>query len=309
MTLPGRHPLYQPVRDLPGSGGAIRLGIDAELDGGALTVGTTETLSAPTVDMLSTLVGAEQFHGGELELKVDGAWCALTLSGGAVVAATSRSANPLHAGVPWLGAEVDRRLDGWSIIGELEAGTSRAHAARRARGELGDDGRSLVAPLLHVYGVHDPDGRDRLAELSELPLHPRWRAVERCPDGEAWGDFTADVIQRGDEGVIVRRGDGLWRAKAQSTAERVVCGDRVESDRNGHQVRKLLLGAYPSGRSLRVEHLQWAVAPAWWTIPEARTRRLILEIAHYGDDEGVLRHAAIVGIRTDKRATDVRLTD
>lgn len=302
MTHPGRHPLYQPVRDLPGlvTPAAMEIDLDAILAGmGADAVTFEAPAPARNPHDVAAAVAAYQAPGRVLQAKVDGCWACIDIGHeGRIDAVWSRANLPLRQGVPWLQQTTHRALTGWHIIGELEAGTTRAHLARTARGEIDRFGHSTRPPMVHVYGAVDPDGRDRTADIGDLVtlLPGAFRPVS-VADSD-WYAYTVATLESGGEGVVIRDGDALWRAKGSHTADRVIVADITEDDRNGEAIRKLCLGVW-GGR--RYERLQWVVAPAWWQLSPRQAHHAVVEVVGWGEsDEGVLRHAQVLRIREDK---------
>ena len=113
-------------------------------------------------------VAARQAGGGAIQEKVDGCWCAMRVDArGRLTAPESRAGLRLRYAADWIGVRVAPRFAGWTIVGEIEAGTNRARRRRETREARGpfdccrtigscqffDLGRCLVG---HTFGTPSP---------------------------------------------------------------------------------------------------------------------------------------------------------
>lgn len=294
------HTQYTPCHDLPelaphGDGPEIAL---AALDD----------------DVIVAAVAARQAPGARLQEKIDGCWAAGTIDAdGRIREITSRAGLPLRFAVRWDGLRVDRRFVGWSIIGELEVGTTRAMRRREERGETLAD----TLDSWHVYGLVAPDGRRvegaelayLLGQLVPIDLRGRMFPVREALPGESWAEFTRSVLEGGGEGVVIRTADGtLYRAKTQVDFDRAVRDVVVERDRRGHaRVKALLAVCTSAGARPRYEHTQTVEIPAWVETPRS-LRGLVVTIIGSSVDTitGVVRFARITAVREDKAPWECR---
>lgn len=295
------HPLYRPVEDLPelcrprGDGPELAL---PEID--------PETIIAAVV--------ARQAPGVRLQEKVDGSH-AIGVVGpdGRIATMTSRAALPLRTGRRWIGVDLGRRWAGWTLIGELEVGTTRAMRRRDARGETLEDS---LDPW-HIFQLVAPDGRTLegaalawpLAQMGGLDLRGRLLPVREAVDGENWEDFARDVLASGGEGLIVRTPDGaIYRAKPAVDFDRVVMAERRHVDRNGHVHRQVMLGVCVSaGARARYRAIdQWLELPA--AAPLRIPRHTVVSIigSTINTETGVVRFARITAFREDKAPWECR---
>jgi hypothetical protein len=292
-SLAMAHRYYQHVDDLPGLVTPAVLEIDFD----ALTLTETAPAPARSAEQVAAAVAEWQAPGRTLQAKVDGCWACVDIGHeGRVDAVWSRADIPLRQGKPWLGETTSAALTGWHFIGELEAGTTRAHIARRERGELDQYGRSVARPRLHIYGAVDPSGRDRTADIGDICtcLPGEMRPVQVATG--AWGGWTEGLLRGGGEGVVIRDGEQAWRAKASATYDRIV----MAADSCSAGLR-LTLGAYVGSR---IRSLQQVVAPAWWNVVPTQRHRPVVEVVGWGEHAGVIRHAQIARIRDDKPAAE-----
>ena len=96
------------------------------------------------LDRLVSAVAARRAPGARLQEKIDGCWCAMRLCADArVEAVTSRSGLHLRVAVAWIGEQYHRNLSGWTLIGEVEAGTHSASIERQAEDAEGGDNQLL----------------------------------------------------------------------------------------------------------------------------------------------------------------------
>jgi hypothetical protein len=281
-------------------------------------IGDEVALSFPSGDYARVVeaVAARRTPGAALQAKVDGCWCAVRLDeSGRVKSVTSRTGRPLRCAFGWVGEKVKHQLPGWTLIGEVEAGTtwSSRRRTREAARASDADARALVrVPRLHLYAAYDRQGR-RVAEarLRSLPAwigHPRIVAVRQCGPREDWSAFARSVLERGGEGVVIRAADGgLWRAKTRVTLDRVVVDTEYLRDHLG--VRRLHVRlAYVRDDGVPVE-TQQVLAPEGARPEDLDGRVVAVTGASVDLVSGVVRHARIVEIREpgDKPIEDCRL--
>ena len=295
------HPLHREVLDLPG--------LHASADG--------PVLQLPEVDLdaLVAAVVARQRPGARLQEKADGCWaCAHVGVDGTITSITARSGKPLRQGARWRGQFVGYRWGGWTIIGELETGTSRAKARRRSRGESTADS---LDPW-HVYGLVDPrglvfDGPELgmlVAQLASTSPHGRIQAIHEALPGEPWAEFTRRVMNAGGEGVVVIEPDGTrYRAKPQVDLDRAVLGIVEHIDRRGRVHLQARIGVCTSaGARPRFRETQVVELPKGTRRSELPRGAVVSIVGSSVDlQTGVVQFARIVGIRTDKAAADCRV--
>lgn len=281
------HPLYESTarcHDLPEL---------LEHEGGELV------LSFPdgSIDRVVAAVAARQAPGVVLQEKIDGCWCALKLDEeGRVGSVTSRAGIPLRVGVAWLGEVVRWQLPGWTMIGELEAGTHWAAQERQAEEDEGGDAR---VPRFYLYAAFDRQGRRvpeaRVRRLPGWVGHPRLVAVRQAAPGEDWAAFTRRVLDRGGEGVVLRYPDGsCFRAKPRLTCDRYISRVYYAPDRYGQQRLHADLSVV-RGRGWR--RVQQVLVPEGLT-PAALRRRVVVVVgASVHPRTGVVRHARIAAVR------------
>jgi hypothetical protein len=256
-------------------------------------------LALPTTDhdtVVAAVRARQELGGGVCQEKVDGCWCAMVLDAdGRVGTATSRAGLPLRyarSAPGWVGVTISPVLAGWTIVGELEAGTTRASQRR-------DDGR----PWLHVYAMFGPDGADRSDELARICWDlgvERMRPVRQALPGEDWGDFTRRILDQGGEGVVIRQGGHCYRAKPQLEVDRVISRVFSERDRHGKMRLKAQLAvASRQGKSLRFRPLQIVILPR--NIDAVGAVKRVAKITGASiTPQGVVRHARIVELRPEE---------
>ncbi|MFZ5788963.1 MAG: hypothetical protein ACOY3Y_21195 [Acidobacteriota bacterium] len=288
---PQGHPLYARTADCEDP---------AELVG---AVGDGVALVLPDEDHAAVLAAlrakqAELGGAGRCQEKVDGCWCALAFDGsGRIASATSRAGLPLRFArgeTPWVGHRFSAALAGWTIVGELEAGTQRAAAVR--------DGERDLEPLMYAFGAFDPDGVDRTDRLPAVLSHihhPRLRPVPEALPGEDWADFLRSVLDRGGEGVVVREPGGrCLRYKPVFEADRVALSVLSERDRNGKLRTKVRLGLCTSaGQRPRYRPTQTVIIPRHIMPAELKGKRVVRVRGASVDADGVIRHASIADVR------------
>jgi hypothetical protein len=282
------HLHYHPVEDLPG----LRpCGLLEPIDPGRI-VDAVASLEAP---------------GRRLEEKVDGCWCALSIGDDGRLAAISRAGLPLRQAGEWRGRLLGRDWAGWTIVGEVLAGTPAARAARDAD----PDGEAYP----RVYATHAYyRGEDRsamlAAVLAELPAVAPWARIApmpACPPWESWRSWSTRVLGRGAEGLIVVDGDRRWRVKPLDDVDRVVLGVRDELRRDGRPVAKVALGvAVRGGRRPRYRETQVVLLPRGAVAAQIVGRVVRVAGASVDPDSGVVRHARIAGLRSDKIPSECR---
>ena len=254
-------------------------------------------------------VRARRSAGGVCQEKIDGCWVALELDEtGRVALATSRATLPLRfarSEKPWLGQLLHRALAGWTIVGEMEAGTQRAARVR--------DGERELEPVVYAFACFDAEGTDRTAELGAVlgrAAHPRLRHIPQALRGEDWGSFTSEVLERGGEGVVIRQGGELIRCKPVHELDRVVLRTFWEADQYGKKRSKAQLGVCVSaGKRPRYKPTQIVIVPGHILPAELRARRVVKVIGASVTPEGVIRHGRISEVRPqeEKQPTECRL--
>lgn len=248
----------------------------------AIPDGDLERVVAAVVDRRSP--------GAALQEKIDGCWCAMIIGDDCRVASvTSRSGLRLRVAVAWIGEQFHPHLRGWTLIGEIEAGTAWASQRR-------DDPR--IPPRLHVYAALDragrPVDRHRLARsaIRRFP-HPRVCLVREAAYGEDWAAFTRSVFVAGGEGVVIHEDSGArWKAKARITLDRVVVEVVERADRNGRWRMHAVIGlpGRPIQDVLIPESIDWRLLPG---------RVVAVTGASLDETTGVVRHARIVALREE----------
>lgn len=256
-------------------------------------------LALPTTDHETVVasVRARQELGGVCQEKVDGCWCAMELGDdGRVRTATSRAELPLRyarSAPGWVGSVISPVLAGWTIVGELEAGTTRASQRR-------DNGR----PWFYVYAMFDADGVDRSDEIARICWDvdaERMRPIRQALPGEDWGDFTQRVLDEGGEGVVIRQGGRCYRAKPLLEVDRVVGRVFQERDRHGKSRTKAqLCVASRRGKNSRLSPLQIVILPRHILPADVRGRRVAKVTGASITPQGVVRHARIVEVRPEE---------
>lgn len=257
-------------------------------------------LPAGDLERVVAAVAARRSPGAALQEKIDGCWCAMQIDADArVESVTSRSGKPLRVAVAWVGVQMHRNLRGWTLVGEIEAGTSWA-SRRRAPGEL---------PRFHVYGALDRAGRvvdrHRLARsaIARFRPHPDrhghesqqpvCQLVREARHGEDWATFVRSVLEAGGEGVVIHEDGGArWRAKTRLTVDRVVLRVERRRDRNGDMRHHALVGLV--GREI-----QDVLVPEWADADDLEGRVVAVTGASLDETAGVVRHARIVEVRED----------
>lgn len=272
--------------------------------------GDGPVVELPEVDpeTIIAAVAARQAQGGVLQEKVDGCWCAMTVDErGRLRNPLSRAGLRLRFAADWVGVHVDPQFVGWTIVGELEAGTTRARRRRETRESRGWYG----LPIFHVYAMVDPAGAmhgpELAGQVAPLELAGRLRPVRQALPGQSWADFARRVFDEGGEGVVIRQGGACWRAKPLVTFDRYVMGIASEPDSKGRVCHKAILGVCTSaGARPRYQRLQVVELPRgvrWQDV-----KGLVVSVAGAAVDResGVIRHARIVEVREDKAGWECR---
>lgn len=293
------HTLYREVIDLP------ELLPPPDSDGPVLQLADVDP------ERIVAAVAARQAAGGRLQEKVDGCWaCAVVGTDGALGPVESRAGLRLRQGRRWAGRQLGARWAGWTIIGELEVGTTRARRAREDRNE----GLDALDPW-HVTELIDPAGRRIdgpelamvVAQMAGLDLRGRLHPVREALPGESWADFARDVFDRGGEGVVLRTLDGhIYRAKPLIDFDRVVLGIVEHVDRRRHVRLQARLGLCTSaGKRPRYRETQVVELPA--RAPRLpRGTVVAVTGTSVNTESGVVRFARIVRVREDKPAHECR---
>ena len=256
------------------------------------------------VERVVAAVRARQALGGRCQEKIDGCYLELHLDqDGVVDRVTSRAGHSHQYAQDWLDEPLRVQLRGWTILGELVAGTHWA-SQQRQDGEL---------PLVYVYGMIDASGRDRSDEVArKVPWlhHPRLRPIPEAAPGQDWGDFARAVLERGGEGVVLRQPDGRWRAKPVVTVDRYVSSCELEEDRHGWLRWKAWLSVPRSrGARTRWRRVQRVLLPEGIHPREVRRRVVTVVGASVDTTTGVVRHARLGEIRPlgDKAPEECRV--
>lgn len=252
-------------------------------------------LPAQATEAVIAAVRARQELGGTCQEKVDGCWCAMELDAdGRVRTATSRAGLPLRyarSAPGWVQSTIHPALAGWTIVGELEAGTTRAMMRR-------DEER----PLFHVYAMFDSTGADRSDELARICFDlgvDRMRPVRQALPGEDWGSFCQRILDDGGEGVVIRQGGRCYRAKPVLEVDRVVSRVFSERDRHGKlRVKAQLAVASRRGKNARLRPLQIVILPRHLQPNDVLKR--VVKVTGASVHKGVVRHARIVEVRPEE---------
>jgi len=279
------------------------------------------------------------------EMKYDGYRCLLGVGGG-------KSRIYTRKGLDWTDkfpeiAEAARALPVRSALldGELvqlnEKGNTSFSALQQA---IGEGGRGLS---LFLFDALELDGED-LTRLSTVERKARLRAV--IGDGRPPYLLYADHIvgqgeklfeamcAAGQEGIISKRADGLYRGGRSKSWLKIKCINRQElviigwtpSEAKARGFRSLLLAAHDSdalkyvgkvGTGFTMDMIQKLLAKmrplevkkAPTEVPRADARgahwvkpKLVAEIAFTEfTSEGILRHPSFLGLRGDKPASEV----
>ena len=259
-----------------------------------------------SIDRVVAAVAGRREPGARLQEKVDGCWCAMAIGDdGRVASVTSRSGLHLRVAVAWVGEQLHRNLAGWTLVGEVEAGTHWASLERQAEAGEGGDPR---IPRLHVYAALDKQGRpvdeNKLRSVAKQWRHARVQLVrEACPT-ESWSAFTQAVLDAGGEGVVIRAADGAcWRAKPRHTADRYVSRVYLKADRHGTQ---RLFADLSVCRGKSFKRVQTVLVPEGMTAAQLRQKVVVVVGASMDLATGVIRHARISDVRPvgEKLPTD-----
>jgi bifunctional non-homologous end joining protein LigD len=279
------------------------------------------------------------------EMKYDGYRCLLAIGGGKARVYT-------RSGLDWSDkfpeiVEAAARLEVGSALldGEIvsldEKGNTGFSALQQA---IGDGGRGLT---LFLFDALEIDGED----LTGLPtIERKGRLASLVGDGRpptilyaehivGHGEKLFDAMcGAGQEGIISKRADALYRGGRTKTWLKIKCTYRQEfvilgwseSDKKGRGFRALLLGVYEGGKlryagkvgtgfSNQVQHdllerfERLAASKPAAAVPRAEARgahwvkpKLVCEVAFAEfTAEGVVRHASFLGLRGDKKAAEV----
>ncbi|MDT9597449.1 DNA ligase D [Sphingosinicella rhizophila] len=294
----------------------------------------------------ATLVDAVPAGTGWIhEMKFDGYRCLLGIGGGKAKLYT-------RSGLDWadkfpeiaeaaLGIEADSALLDGEIVKLDDQGRSGFSALQQA---ISEGGRGLT---LFLFDALQIDGED----LTRLPnIERKQKLASLLGDGRPPFILYADHIvghgeklfdamcEAGQEGIISKRADALYRGTRTKSWLKVKCTRRQEfviigwseSDKKSRAFRALLLGLHEDGKlryagkvgtgfSMAVQQtlieelqaLQTDKAPAPVPRPEARGAhwvkpQLVAEVAFAEfTADNVVRHASFLGLRSDKKASAI----
>lgn len=264
--------------------------------GTALYEATTRLRDLPELELDSTpedvvrAVRAAQCPGGICQEKIDGCYLELGVGvGGVIESVTSRAGLDHQYAQDWLGERVNPLYAGWTIQGEIVAGTHWASQQREA-GAL---------PTVYVYGMVRRNGRplrhEQVTQRIRWAAHPSLRTVPTAGPTEDWGAFTAAVLARGGEGVVLRLPSGRYRAKPGVSPDRVVRRVYEARNRHGGRVWKAEVGGYRQGRSRPVT-TQTVLVPEW-ALPLLARGRVVVVTGASVDPTGVVRHGRLGQVR------------
>jgi hypothetical protein len=265
--------------------------------------GISLALPSGAIDRVVEAVAGRRGPCAILQEKIDGCWCALKLDAAArVESVTSRSGLHLRVAVAWMGEQFDRQLAGFTLIGEVEAGTHWSSVERHAEESEGGDVR---VPRLHLYAALDRAGRvlsvDRTRKLCRWIAHPRCLPVRECRPNESWETFTRSVLEAGGEGVVIRTADGeIFRAKPRTTVDRYVSRTYAKPDRHG-TMRLFCDLSFFNGRSFT--KAQTVLVPEAMTPQQLRRAVVVVVGASLDPVTGVVRHARIADVRPQGEKT------
>jgi hypothetical protein len=252
-----------------------------------------------SLDRLVGAVAARRAPGARLQEKVDGCWCAAKVGqDGRVESVTSRSGLHLRVAVAWIGEQLPLYLAGFTLIGEVEAGTHWASVERQAADDEGGDSR---LPRYHLYGALDRAGRpvkaDRVRAIGRRLSHARVCYVREAAPRESWADFVRSVLDAGGEGVIIREtGGAIFRAKPRHTCDRYCSRVYTKADRHG-QPRLFADLSVATGRTFR--RVQTVLVPEGMTAAQLRKRVVVVTGASLDTVTGVVRHCRIADVRPE----------
>jgi len=262
--------------------------------------------------ILGIIAELEQL-GGRIQEKVDGCWCAMSVDKhNRLVRARSRTNKPLRYAAEWRNFSVNPGFEGWQLIGELEAATTRAKHHRATREADLDFG----PPPYHVYAVVNPTGdvydgwHDVMALLFQM-IPPAMlgtiKPVDEALNGEPWADFARRILEADGEGCVIRRDGECWRIKQRLDFDRYVASTVMEKDRNGRRRHKARLSICTSnGRRPRYRVAQTVVLPSGVWPRDVKGKVVTVVGSSIERATGVIRHARIVEIRDDKEGRDCR---
>ena len=279
------------------------------------------------------------------EIKYDGYRCLLALGGGRAKIYTRSGLDwtSKFAEIAAAAGELDAGealLDG-EIVALDDQGNTRFSALQKA---IGEGGRGLTLFLFDALKIDGEDlvrlgTVERKARLAALlgPGRPPFLLYADHIVGH--GDKLLDAMcAAGQEGIISKRADAPYRGGRSKSWLKIKCGRRQEfviigwspSDKKGRGFRSLLLAVH-EGKKLRyagkvgtgfssdtieklldtMERIEADKPPAEVPRVEARGAhwlkpKLVAEIA-FADitPDGILRHASFIGLRGDKKATEV----
>lgn len=226
-------------------------------------------------------------RGSAVEEKIDGHWCAIQVGhDGVVVSATSRAGLPLRVAIPWLGRRI--RLFGWTLIGEIVAGTEWSACERQHQGAV-PDFRIFDAYCAKWGRV----SRSRLERVIPSLGDRRLSLVARAKWGECWSDFAKRVLAAGGEGVVVKHADGSqrWKAKPILDVDMVVKRVFSEPDRDGRLRVKVGIGYADT------DEVQVVLLPSVATPDDIHRDDVVRVVGACKLCSGAIRHARIVEVR------------
>lgn len=232
---------------------------------------------------------------------------------GEVISTTSRSGLHLRVAVAWVGQRLSGWLRGWTLIGEIEAGTHWSHEQREL--EEKRSAEPVVIPRFHLFTALDSQGRqvanDRVRKIGSKVSHPRLQNIRQATWSESWRAFTTSIFEAGGEGVVIREGGSLWKAKPILSIDRFVSRVFAKKDSTGHWRTYAALSVCTSepGEKPSFRKAQTVLVPEGVTPSMIRGRVVVVVGSTEDQKTGVVRHARLVSAREpgDKEPCDCRI--